>query len=102
MAVRKLHMVETDQDGCTQVARDRNGPRWLYASCVGWRRTKMAVRKLLGVEKNARRTKIALCNRTTGPRSDLRLDSCSWANSGLDLTCDNVETESLWVTTRGA
>ena len=41
-------------------------------------------------------------HRTTGPRSDLRPDSWSWANSGLDSTFSKVETESFWVTTRGA
>jgi hypothetical protein len=38
----------------------------------------------------------------TGPRSDLRPDSWFWANSGLDSTFGNVETESFWVMTRGA
>jgi hypothetical protein len=41
-------------------------------------------------------------HRTTGPRSDLRPDLWSWANSGLDSTFGNVETESFWVKTRGA
>jgi hypothetical protein len=41
-------------------------------------------------------------HRTTGPRSDLRPDSWSWANSGLDSTFGNVETGSFRVTTRGA
>jgi hypothetical protein len=50
MAVRKLHDVETDQDGFTQAAWCRHGPRWLYASCTGQRRTKMAVHKLHEVE----------------------------------------------------
>ena len=40
--------------------------------------------------------------RTTGPRSDLKPDSWSWANSGLDSTFGNVETGIFWVTTRGA
>ena len=39
---------------------------------------------------------------TTGPRSYLRPDLWSWANSGLDSTFGNVETGSFWVTTRGA
>ena len=50
MAIRKLHVVETDQDGCTQVAWGRDGSRGLYARCMGYRRTKMLVRKLHGVE----------------------------------------------------
>ena len=41
-------------------------------------------------------------HRTTDPRSDLRPDSSSWANSGLESTFGNVETGSFWVTTRGA
>ena len=41
-------------------------------------------------------------HRTTGPWSDLRPDSWSLANSGLDSTFGNVETGSFWVTTRGA
>ena len=40
-------------------------------------------------------------HRTTGLRSDLRPDSWYWANSGLDSTSSNVETESFWVTTTG-
>jgi hypothetical protein len=40
--------------------------------------------------------------RTTDPRSDLRPDLWSWANSGLGSTFGNVETGSFWVTTRGA
>jgi hypothetical protein len=34
-------------------------------------------------------------DRTTGPRSDLRPDPLSWANSGLDSTFGNVETEKF-------
>jgi hypothetical protein len=41
-------------------------------------------------------------HRSTGPRSDLRPDSWSWANSGLDSTFGNVETGSFWLTTSGA
>jgi hypothetical protein len=41
-------------------------------------------------------------HRTTGPWSDLRPDSWSLANFGLDSTFGNVETGSFWVTTRGA
>ena len=40
-------------------------------------------------------------HRTTGPRSDLRPDSWSWAYSSLDSSFGNVETGSFWVTTRG-
>jgi hypothetical protein len=73
MAVRKLDGVETHQHGCTQAARGRDGPRWLYASCTGQRQTKKAKHKLDGVEtrrdgyrqaawveKSARRTKMAV------------------------------------------
>ena len=41
-------------------------------------------------------------HRTTGPRSDLRPDSWSWADSGLETTFGIIETESFWVTTGGA
>ena len=41
-------------------------------------------------------------HRTTDPWLDLRPDSWSSANSGLDSTFGNVETGSFWVTTRGA
>ena len=39
-------------------------------------------------------------HRTTGPWSDLRPDSWSWANSGLDTTSRIFETEKFWVKTR--
>ena len=43
-------------------------------------------------------------HRTTGPRSDLRPDSWSWANFGLDPTSrifeNEFENESFWSTTR--
>jgi hypothetical protein len=38
-------------------------------------------------------------HRTTGPRSDLRPDSWSWANSGLDTTSRIFENGIFWVTT---
>ena len=38
-------------------------------------------------------------HRTTGPRSDLRPDSWSWENSGLDTTSKMFETEKFWVKT---
>ena len=36
-------------------------------------------------------------HRTTGPRSDLRPDSWSWANFGLDRTSRIFENEIFWV-----
>jgi hypothetical protein len=39
-------------------------------------------------------------HRTTGPRSDLRPDLWSWANSGLDTTSRIFETKKFWVKTR--
>ena len=41
-------------------------------------------------------------HRTTGPRSDLRLDLSSWANSGLDTTSRIFENEIFGVTTRAS
>ena len=52
MAVHKLEKVETDQDGFTQAAWDKDAPRWLYASCMWYKRIKMAVSKLHGVKTN--------------------------------------------------
>ena len=39
-------------------------------------------------------------HRTTGPLSDLRPDSWSWTNSGLDTTSRIFENGIFWVTTR--
>jgi hypothetical protein len=83
MAVRKLHGVETDQDGCTQGARGRDGPRSMYASYMGPRLTKMAIRTLHGVETDQDGYTQASCSRD-GPR---------W----LYASCIGGRDESRWL-----
>ena len=75
--------------------------RWEHFSEIGSRVPGSAIQILKKSYGDFQNRNFEKSHRTTGPRSDLRPDSWSWANSGLDPTSRIFENESFLADDQG-